>query len=222
MKTLNAAVEAFAGAIESAHGVMKNRTVNPRGAYCRALLPMKEEVRPRDVLHQGAALRMHPRQIEVVPFVFRQVCSNGAIWSHNADAFSLQITAGTTEGQVVKFVESSTAFAARAETFQSCLAEIRAGITRRIDIGSVVTSLFRSRGSEMDDTALMLVFAEMVNQPAASTRYDAMNIVTAGARTVPDPELKWRMESLATRLLVGAEDEEEALPFAGEQEFAGV
>jgi hypothetical protein len=222
MNTLDAAVEAFSGAIESAHGEMKNRIVKPRGAYCRAVLPLKEEVKRRDMLHHGAALRMHPRQLEVVPFVFRQVCSNGAIWSHNADAFSLQITDATAEGEIVEFVESSTASAASAETFQSCLAEIRAGITRRIDIGLVVTSMFRSRGAEMDDTALMLVLAEMLNQPEASTRYDAMNIVTAAAREVPDPELKWRMESLATRLLTGAEVERKALPAVREREFAEV
>jgi hypothetical protein len=225
MNTLHAAVEAFAGAIESARGEMKNRIVNPRGAYCRAVLPLQEEVQRRDVLHHGAALRMNARAVEVVPYVFRQVCSNGALWAHSAAAFSLRIDDATTEAEIADFVASSTDTAASTATFRSCLEEVRTGLHTRTDMAISTLSILKTLGSEFEGVVLEMLLRGLPRDDRG-TRYDAMNVVTAAAREVPDPELKWRMESLATRLLIGADIERKALPSLRERrrdlELAGV
>jgi hypothetical protein len=77
-------------------------------------------------------------------------------------------------------------------------------------------------GSDFEEFVLEMLLKEMGQQPEVRTRYDAMNLVTAAAREVRDPELKWRMESLATTLLRGAESERKALPTFRERELAGV
>jgi hypothetical protein len=218
MNTLNAAVEAFSGAIESAHGEIKNRIVKPRGAYCRAVLPLREEVQHRDVLQHGAALRMHATMLEVVPFVFREVCSNGAIWAHSGAAFSLPIDESSTEVKIARFVAESAGTATSADTFQSCLAEVRTGMTKRADLGLLMMSIFRSPRAGVEEFALDMVLSAMRQLPPESTRYDAMNIVTAAAREVPDPEVKWHMESLATTLLLDIEVGRKAPPTARQRE----
>jgi hypothetical protein len=222
MNTLNAAVEAFSAAIKGARGELKNRIVNPRGAYCRAALPLKEEVQRRDVLHHGAALRMHPRRVEVVPYVFRQVCSNGALCAHSGAADGRSIADHTTEAEIAAFVASATATAASAESFHSCLQDVRAGLLSRSDLPLNLLSFVKRLGSDFEEFVLEMLLKEMGQQPEVRTRYDAMNLVTAAAREVRDPELKWRMESLATTLLRGAESERKALPTFRERELAGV
>ena len=72
------------------------------------------------------------------------------------------------------------------------------------------------------DEIIRLALQELSRQPAATTRYDAMNVVTAAAREVRDPELQWRMEALATTLLIGGEPEEEAPPFFHSRALAAV
>ena len=109
---------------------------------------------------------------------------------------------GTTARDIEEFVRDSTVVAASAESFQSCLQEIRAGRNTPADhLLSIVASI-RSAARELDRMLLDLVLAAIARSEEPETRYDAMNVVTAAARDVPDPELKWKLEALATRLLI--------------------
>jgi hypothetical protein len=47
--------------------------------FARSVLPRVEEVRPGDRLQGGVALRSMDSQVWVHPYVFREVCRNGAI-----------------------------------------------------------------------------------------------------------------------------------------------
>ena len=55
----------------------------------RALLPGTAEVRPDDVHHRGIAMRCSGPTIELHPYTFREVCSNGAIMAQSIDSIRL-------------------------------------------------------------------------------------------------------------------------------------
>ena len=60
-------------------GTVTDRFDDGRRLFLRAILPISDEVRPKDVVEGGIAVRAVGQQIEVCPYLFRQVCRNGAI-----------------------------------------------------------------------------------------------------------------------------------------------
>ena len=47
--------------------------------FLRSLLPMADQVRPKDVIQGGIAVMADEAEIHVHPYLLRQVCRNGAI-----------------------------------------------------------------------------------------------------------------------------------------------
>ena len=60
-------------------GTISDRFDDGERLFLRALLPRSDEVLPQDVVKGGIAVRTIGREIEVCPYLFRQVCRNGAI-----------------------------------------------------------------------------------------------------------------------------------------------
>ena len=47
--------------------------------FLRSVFPTRQLVRTGDALKGGVAMRAHRDQVDVHPYVFREVCKNGAI-----------------------------------------------------------------------------------------------------------------------------------------------
>jgi hypothetical protein len=202
MNARTTAIAAFKAAIAPLGGAIKNQNDTPQRAYCRAVLPVTEEVRPKDLLKPGVAIRASGLAIYVIPYVFREICGNGAIWAHSSAALSLNIPADATAATIEDFVHTSTKLAASEETIAACFEEVRTGIRTKVDVAQLIVSA-PSKGI-LDYDLHLAVNRELARQPEARTRYDAMNVVTAVARDIRDPETKWKLESFATTLLIGA------------------
>ncbi len=66
-------------------GTVSDRSDDGRRLFLRALLPLSDEVRPKDIVEGGIAVRTVGHEIEVCPYLFRQVCQNGAIMPQVAE-----------------------------------------------------------------------------------------------------------------------------------------
>ncbi len=203
MNARTTAIAAFKDAIAPLGGTIKNQNDTPQRAYCRAVLPVTEEVRPKDLLKPGIAIRASGLAIHITPYVFREICGNGAIWAHSSAAISLTVTEDTTDLAIEDFVDASTKLAASEETIAACLEEVRTAIGTKVDVRRLLLST-PSIGI-LDSDLHLVVALELARQPEATTRYDAMNVVTAIAREIQDPEIKWKLESIGASLLIGAE-----------------
>ena len=59
-------------------------------AFSRSLLPNQTEVKTKDVLQAGVAMKVTPTSLELHPYVFRQVCANGCIFGKSIQSRKLR------------------------------------------------------------------------------------------------------------------------------------
>lgn len=163
--------------------------------FLRATLPMKDTVRAGDNVQGGVALRSAGPEIQVHPYVFREVCQNGAIWAQSL---------GT---QRIERVE----FSAATDRISDALAQIEAAIgtcAQQATFRNAVTEMRESTQVDADIDLLLHIAHATDLRPgifAAIRRFHAdrdqslyglMNAVTSVARDTPDPNTRWRLEEL--------------------------
>jgi hypothetical protein len=72
-------LEAFSEIVADAGGKVTDTFQDEGRLFARAVLPTPREVAPGDRLQGGVAMRATEQDVRVHPYVFRQVCRNGAI-----------------------------------------------------------------------------------------------------------------------------------------------
>jgi hypothetical protein len=169
--------------------------------FLRATLPMAWEVRPRDQVQGGVALRTLGHQVLVHPYVFRQVCRNGAIVAQAIQTRRVDRVEPDFPGQEEPPVEI---LAELGEALRSCCAE---------EVFTAYTEEMRSACEVEADAMLNLapLVARLPREVASQVLGDVMgrfhaggdrslfgmmNAVTSAARDTRDPELRWRLEEL--------------------------
>src|SRR5262249_41067780 len=80
--TTRGILEVYSAEIEDRSGRVLDFFDDGRRLFVRSLLPGVEEARPADGMQGGVALRGTDTEVWVHPYVFRQVCRNGAIMAH--------------------------------------------------------------------------------------------------------------------------------------------
>src|SRR5262245_18354226 len=71
----------FTEEIAAREGVVTDAYDDGARLFTRSILAWVEEVRPGDGPQGGVAMRATEREAWLHPYVFRQVCRNGAIWA---------------------------------------------------------------------------------------------------------------------------------------------
>jgi hypothetical protein len=188
---------AFADEISALGGSVSDRYDDGSRLFLRAQLSAEREVSPGDALKAGVALRTVGPIVSVHPYVYRTVCSNGAI--------AAQVT-GTRQIRRVEFV-SATEFVAAA------IDEIRLIVRQCAE-----PAVFEKTASGMQGARNVLAEAMISALPILErvpvdhrehiidmlgrefenandgTYYGVMNAITAVARETSDPETKWQLE----------------------------
>src|SRR6266581_1184536 len=72
----------FAEEIRDAGGTVSDTFDDGARLFTRSILPRGREVRPKDRVQGGVALKATEQEIWVHPYIFRLVCRNGAIMAH--------------------------------------------------------------------------------------------------------------------------------------------
>src|SRR5207245_8847982 len=72
----------YAEEITAAGGTVSDTLHDGCRLFTRSILPSVREVRASDHVQGGVALKATERAVWVHPYVFRQVCRNGAIMAH--------------------------------------------------------------------------------------------------------------------------------------------
>lgn len=171
--------------------------------FARAVHTHPVEIRPGDAVRGGVALRTIDGFVDVHPFVFRKVCTNGAIMAE----------AG--QSQRVRRVE----LAAPSEVITAALDDIRAAIqacgqpTAFADaVGTMQRAVRRLAGMIMTmfpmlnemrrrDAALFIEMFERFEREHDQSAFGLVNALTSIARDTPDPERRWRIEELGGTML---------------------
>ena len=169
--------------------------------FARSVLPSVAEVLPEDRLQGGVALRATESDIWLSPYIFRQVCSNGAIMAHTLQTQHLSTldwedttVAACTLREAIRACCEPEAFATSVEEFRSAT---------RVSADHALSLLALLHQSGLSDTNLYREIMDQFFREADRTRFGLTNAVTAVARETRDPEVRWRLEELGGAIAAG-------------------
>jgi hypothetical protein len=163
--------------------------------FTRSILPQVKQVRPGDKLQGGVALKAVEGEVWLHPYVFRQVCRNGAIMAE---------TLASRHFTDSDLLDSYTATASLREAVQACCAEeVFASATRQmrsaqsmgVDTALNLLPMLRHMDFRIAGSLLAQVL-ERFSQAGDDSRFGLMNAVTSLARDTRDPQLRWDLEEL--------------------------
>ena len=171
--------------------------------FARAVHTHPVEICPGDTVRGGVALRTIGEVVDVHPFVFRRVCTNGAIM---AEAL---------QSQRVRRVE----LAAPSEVITAALDDVRAAIRACGNPAAFADAVGMMRRAVRQPPDMLIALLPMLSEirhrnPAFfgeilerfereldRSAFGLVNAVTSIARDTPDPERRWRIEELGGTML---------------------
>jgi hypothetical protein len=186
---------AFAAEIEDAGGRVLDTYDDGERLYARSTLPWVHEVRKADTLQGGVALRAVDEEIKVHPYLFRLVCTNGAIMAHAIETQILQGLTLLTPEEVVERLRAAVRACAAREAFTVSIEEVRRSMDGQADMTIALMPTLSRLGAAGRDPVLRNVMSRFFSEGDRS-RFGLMNAVTSVARDTPDPELRWELEEL--------------------------
>jgi hypothetical protein len=159
--------------------------------FLRSVLPGVQEVRPGDGLQGGVALRAAGPDILVQPYVFRQVCQNGAIIAQALEARCFERKEEDWDAGVPELlveVGEAVCSCCSPEVFAAAMKQIRWTTNSQADALLQLPELARL------PQGLVARILDVYMKGRDRSRYALMNAVTSIARDTRDPELRWRLE----------------------------
>jgi len=192
----------FGEEVRAAGGAVTGAFDHKGLVLARSTLPWVREVRPKDHVQGGVAMRASTYEIWVHPYLFRQVCENGAIvcWTTRSSrirelySLSSEKAAGALRDAVHACCDEDS-FSAQAEV-------LRTGAEIAADLVMNMSEMYRAITEEFGPGV-----AERISEQFLSVRDRSLfglgNAITAAARSEADPERRWRMEEFGGGILMG-------------------
>jgi hypothetical protein len=180
------------------------RVINPyddgRRLYARAVLPEVREVAPGDGVQGGVAMRAVVGEVRVHPYVFRQVCSNGAI---HAEALQtrriLQADdwpSPEPDEEVIPLLREALRACCSREAFTRSATEMGAARAAAADPDFLQDILLQLASIPGMPAGMIRDILSRMERERDRSRFGLMNAVTSAARDTRDPELRWGLEEL--------------------------
>lgn len=191
-------LEAFTDEISAREGKVTETFHQPGQLFARSVLPQTEEIRARDKVQSGVALRATDTTAWVYPYVFRLVCKNGAIMAHAAEGREIPNLETLPAFEVVSQVREAVASCCEGNAFANAAEQMRTAAQQPIDAVLRMIPFF-SRMSALSPELARQVF-ERFFQEDDRTRYGFMNAVTSVARDTREHAMRWRLEELGGQL----------------------
>jgi hypothetical protein len=171
--------------------------------FVRAILPGEQEVRPRDRLQGGVAMRATDQDICVHPYVYRVVCRNGAIRAHAVQTVQIRRDNAdlVLDSDVIGCVRDAVRCCCAPEAFEHGLNEMRGTLEQQADTMLSLLPMLRMLPASIRERLLAQCFDSLHSDAGRRrgderTRFGLMQAITATAREQNDPETRWRLEEL--------------------------
>jgi hypothetical protein len=189
--------EAFVEEVTELDGSLKDTYDDGQRLFMRAIIPISRQVRPRDSMQGGVALRVDERDIAVHPYVFREVCRNGAIMAETIGTLEIQRVGFDAPNDVLDDVlaefREGVRSAAREEIFIDASRQIRSATEVRADEALMLMPMLSGIPQGVARQLFSSVFRRFESE-GDRTVFGLMNAVTSVARDTQDPEARWELE----------------------------
>ncbi len=170
--------------------------------WTRMTLPCVLEVRRGDRVQGGVALRATEEEVWVHPYVFRQVCRNGAIRAQALEGCHIERGAFPTSEEVAGAVRAAVQQCGTSEAFSAGAGEMRSARQTEADLALDLLPLLSRLPAGSAAQVLEQIMANFSREGDRS-RFGLLNAVTAVARDTPEPDLRWRLEEFGGAIPVG-------------------
>jgi hypothetical protein len=174
--------------------------------FLRAVLPDAREARAGDRFHGGVALRTKEHEILVHPYVFRQVCRNGAIIAQAVETRRIERVGDDAwddaVGEVLGEVRQAVRACASADAFASAFIQIRSAVDAEADLALQLAPLIERLPPSAAGEMLAGILGRF-HQDRDRSAYGLMNAVTSLARDTYDAESRWRLEEMGGAIPAG-------------------
>ncbi len=183
-------------------------TLQHRGSlFARSLLPDLEEIRVRDRVQSGVALRATQSAVWVYPYVFRLVCRNGAIIARAAEGREISELDALPAHEAETLLREAIAASAEKQSFANTAEQMRSAAQRPFDLVLTMMPML-ARLSSINSQLARQVLDHFVRDHD-KTQYGLMNVVTALARDTRDADLRWKLEEFGGELALQDSPEHE-------------
>ncbi len=191
---------AFTEEISARQGKVTETFHQPGQLFVRSVLPQTLEIRARDNVQSGVALRATDTTAWVYPYVFRLVCQNGAIMARAAEGWEIPHLDRVPTFEAVFLVRSAVKSCCEGNAFATAADHMRTAAHQPID-AALSMMPFLSRVASLSPELMRQIFGRFFRENDL-TRYGLMNAVTSLARDTRDHATRWRLEELGGRIAV--------------------
>jgi hypothetical protein len=194
----------FTEGIAAAGGTVSDVFEDTARLFARSILPDIREVQPGDRVQGGVALRATDRDICVHPYVFRQVCTNGAIIAQALQTKRIRChdfkEAPESTAEVLEGVRESVRACCSDEAFSTTVLEMRSALETEADVVLQLMPMV-ARLPQHLATQIMADVFERFEAAKDRSRFGLVNAVTSLARDTREPEMRWRLEKIGGGML---------------------
>jgi hypothetical protein len=171
--------------------------------FARALHTHPVEIRPGDAVRGGVALRVMGDLVDVHPFIFRKVCTNGAVMAEALQSQRVKRVDVAAPSDVIAAALDDVRAAIHAcgdpAAFADAVSTMKRAVRR--PAAMIIAMLPMLNEMQRRDAALFVEMFERFEREHDPSAFGLVNAVTSIARDTADPERRWRIEELGGTML---------------------
>jgi Domain of unknown function (DUF932) len=201
--TTAAIQEAFSEEIAAMGGTVAEVFDDGERLFARSVLARVREVQRDDRVRDGVALRATDHEVRIHPYVFRQVCSNGAIIAQAVQSRRIEDVDDLAPEEAAPAIREAVRACCAEEAFEAVAEGMRSASLVQADLVMYLMPLLARLPDQVAAPRLLSEITRRFVQDADSSRFGFMNAVTSLARDTSDPDTRWRLEEFGGEVLAG-------------------
>ena len=185
----------FSETISSLGGKVSDTYDDGKRLFVRSTLPGVRNVNAGDGLQGGVAMRATDHDLHIHPYVFRQVCRNGAIFAQAIGSTKIVANDALTTETILTQAQHAILACCQPDVFAQTAEQMRSAAGEP-NLNFVLNVLPLLGRIARNMPGVIESFLKRLEDDGDRSRYGVMNAVTAIARDTRDPEQRWRLEEL--------------------------
>ena len=173
-----------------------------RRLFTRSVLDLAEDVRPGDRLKGGVALRATEQEVWVHPYLFRQVCRNGAIVAQALETRHIADLELYDADEARHVIQQGVEECSAEEVFAEGVQQMRSATATSVELALMMMPLM-ARIGELSGTNLSAEIIDRFFRDGDRSRFGLVQAITSVARDNIDPDVRWNLEELGGAVAAG-------------------
>jgi hypothetical protein len=193
--TTDRILDIFTEEVQNRNGRVTDTFHDGRRLFVRSLLPHVADARPNDNMQGGLALRATEDELSLHPYLFRQVCRNGAIMAQAIESLHVECLGVYSPEEGTAMLREAIANCSEERVFTKSIRGVQSLAMTEIDrLLNLIPYV-----SHLQQAGMGHYLAEILQRYSGErdrTQFGLMNAITSMARDAHDPDDRWRLEEL--------------------------